>query len=70
MHMMSYIDATVLHLQAVGCVRRCHRLQQLLSSKMTMLDNLQHVLHQIQMSETDAMVTSIVTMQCAKTTLV
>lgn len=44
-------------------MRRCHKLQQLLSSKIKMLDNLQHILHQIQMAETDVMVTYTVTMQ-------
>lgn len=53
---------TVLCVQAVNCVRRSHELQQVLSSKVTMLDNLQHILHQIQMAETDVMVTFIYTL--------
>lgn len=41
---------------AVSCVRRGREVQQLLSSKTTMLNNLQHILHQIQMAESDVMV--------------
>ena len=50
------MHGTVFVMQAVSCVRRGREVQQLLSSKTTMLNNLQHILHQIQMAESDVMV--------------
>lgn len=43
-------------MQALSCVRRSREVRQLLATKTAMLENLQHILHQIQMAETNAMV--------------
>lgn len=42
--------------QALQCVRRVREVQQLVVDKTAMLDNLQHILQQIQMAETNALV--------------
>lgn len=41
---------------ALCCVRRSREVRQLLATKAAMLENLQHILHQIQMAETNVMV--------------
>ena len=43
-------------MQALCCVRRSREVRQLLATKAAMLENLQHILHQIQMAETNVMV--------------
>ena len=43
-------------MQALSCVRKSRKVRQLLTTKTAMLENMQHILHQIQMAETNAMV--------------
>ena len=45
-----------IEMQALHCLQRGHEVQKLLTSKTAMLENLQHILCQIQMAETNGLV--------------